>query len=235
MHTFKQIISLMLCVLMLTGLFASCSNAESIDQGGSETSTEASTTPDAGDQQNADESKETSAATDIIVSDVNPLLQINEETNFLEISYDKGATWTSLNVTTTAQTQNGIKPIFKLDIETNTLLVSYDNGTTWAPLNAAEGIKGEQGEKGEQGDKGDKGDKGNTGATGATGATGVSIINVYVDSNYHLWVEFSNGTKKDAGYVGVTESGGSGNQPGGSTPSTPSIDPPSTALRLSIQ
>ncbi len=41
------------------------------------------------------------------------------------------------------------------------------------------------------------------GSDGAQGEQGVSVINAYVDSNLHLWIELSNGTKIDAGYVGV--------------------------------
>ena len=36
------------------------------------------------------------------------------------------------------------------------------------------------------------------------GEQGVSITNAYVDENLHLWIVLSNGTKIDAGYVGVT-------------------------------
>ena len=36
------------------------------------------------------------------------------------------------------------------------------------------------------------------------GEQGVSITNAYVDKNLHLWIVLSNGTKIDAGYVGVT-------------------------------
>jgi len=51
--------------------------------------------------------------------------------------------------------------------------------------------------------KGDKGD------TGADGKTGVGVANSYVDENLHLWIVLSDGTKIDAGYVGVTTGGGS--------------------------
>ncbi len=83
----------------------------------------------------------------------------------------------------------------------------------------AQGIQGEKGDKGDtgaqgiQGEKGDKGDKGDTGAQGIqgekgdkgdTGAQGVSITRVYVDADLHLWIEFSNGTKTDVGYIGVS-------------------------------
>ena len=36
------------------------------------------------------------------------------------------------------------------------------------------------------------------------GDQGVSVTDAYVDADYHLWLVLSDGTKKDAGYVGVT-------------------------------
>ncbi len=60
--------------------------------------------------------------------------------------------------------------------------------------NGKDGIDGQDGKDGEKGDKGDKGE---------TGATGVGVKNAYVDENLHLWIELTNGTKIDAGYVGV--------------------------------
>ena len=62
----------------------------------------------------------------------------------------------------------------------------------------AQGIQGEKGDTGAQGIQGEKGDKGDT------GAQGVSITRVYVDADLHLWIEFSNGTKTDVGYIGVS-------------------------------
>lgn len=53
------------------------------------------------------------------------------------------------------------------------------------------GAKGDKGDTGAQGDKGDRGED------------GISVVNAYVDANLHLWLEFSNDTKIDAGYVGV--------------------------------
>ena len=82
-------------------------------------------------------------------------------------------------------------------------------------------LKGDQGPKGDKGDKGDTGDAGIDGKTpyvkngnwwigdSDTGITaeasnGIGVQNAYVDENLHLWIELSNGTKIDAGYVGVT-------------------------------
>lgn len=61
-----------------------------------------------------------------------------------------------------------------------------------------QGPAGPQGEKGAAGAQGEKGDKGDT------GAAGVSIVSAYVDEDLHLWLVLSDGTKIDAGYVGIT-------------------------------
>ena len=74
-------------------------------------------------------------------------------------------------------------------------------------IQGEKGDKGDQGEQGIQGEKGDKGDQGEQGIQGEKGdkgSDGVSIVNAYVDENLHLWLELSDGTKIDAGYVGVT-------------------------------
>jgi len=83
--------------------------------------------------------------------------------------------------------------------------------------------------KGDKGDKGDAGADGKTpyikngtwwigdsdtgiaatGEDGAEGKAGVGVANSYVDENLHLWIVLSDGTKIDAGYVGVTTGGGS--------------------------
>lgn len=44
------------------------------------------------------------------------------------------------------------------------------------------------------------------GTDGANGKDGVSVVNSYVDDALHLWIVLSNGTRIDAGYVGVTSS-----------------------------
>ena len=89
--------------------------------------------------------------------------------------------------------------------------------------------------KGDKGDKGDDGTDGKTpyvkdgnwwigetdtgikaegvdgaeGSNGKDGKDGVSVVNSYVDDNLHLWIVLSDGTKIDAGYVGVTTDSGS--------------------------
>ena len=66
-----------------------------------------------------------------------------------------------------------------------------------------QGEKGDAGEQGPQGEQGLQGEQGIQGEKGDTGADGVGITNVYIDDNLHLWVELSDGTKIDVGYVGV--------------------------------
>ena len=47
------------------------------------------------------------------------------------------------------------------------------------------------------------GTDGKDGTNGTNGKDGVSVVDAYVDENLHLWLVLSNGTKIDAGYVGV--------------------------------
>ena len=86
----------------------------------------------------------------------------------------------------------------------------------------AEGINGAAGEKGEKGDAGLNGTDGKDGVDGKDGidgkdgvngkdgidgkdgTDGVSVTGAYVDEDLHLWIVLSDGTKIDAGYVGVT-------------------------------
>ena len=101
----------------------------------------------------------------------------------MKVSYDNGATWTSLgniqgadgadgedgrngsngsNGKDGKDGKDGITPQLRINTETNEWEVSYDNGITWISL----GVKA-------TGEKGDKGDKGDTGATGADGKDGI--------------------------------------------------------------
>ncbi|MBQ7292817.1 MAG: hypothetical protein IJW79_03650, partial [Clostridia bacterium] len=105
------------------------------------------------------------------------------ENGELKVSYDNGATWTSLGNVQGADGadgedgrngssgnngkdgkdgKDGITPQLRINLETNEWEVSYDNGTTWISL----GVKA-------TGEKGDKGDKGDTGAAGADGKDGI--------------------------------------------------------------
>ncbi len=56
---------------------------------------------------------------------------------------------------------------------------------------------------GSDGKDGINGTNGKDGENGQNGADGVGVKNAYVDENLHLWIELTNGTKIDAGYVGV--------------------------------
>lgn len=82
-----------------------------------------------------------------------PQLRINGETNFWEVSYDNGATWTPLGVKATGENgqdgSDGITPQLRINNETNYWEVSYDNGATWASLNVK--ATGENGQDGNDG------------------------------------------------------------------------------------
>jgi len=85
------------------------------------------------------------------VDGISPMLQINATTNMWEISYDKGATWASLEVKATGEQgtagNDGVTP--KFQIHSGVWEVSYDNGATWTSLNIkATGEKGDAGEDG---------------------------------------------------------------------------------------
>lgn len=66
------------------------------------------------------------------------------------------------------------------------------------------GEQGLIGPEGPAGPQGPAGSQGEPGAKGSDGVDGISVVNAYVDADKHLWIELSNGTKIDAGYVGVT-------------------------------
>ena len=107
----------------------------------------------------------------------------------------------------------GITPQIRINSDTNQWELSYDNGATWVSLDAkatgatgAQGEKGDPGEKGETGIAGAQGEKGETGEkgdAGIPGADGISVKNAYIGADLHLWMELSDGTLIDAGYVGV--------------------------------
>ena len=136
-----------------------------------------------------------------------PLLQINSVTNEWEVSYDNGATWTSLNVKATgdkgdkgdtgasgmdgangADGKDGITPMLKVD-DNNLWHVSYDNGNVWTSL----GVKA----------TGAKGDKGDTGASGKDG------LIPHVGTNGNWWLDNTDtgvqaSVKGDQGENGIT-------------------------------
>ncbi len=69
---------------------------------------------------------------------VTPQLRVNETTDFWEVSYDSGVTWTTLGIKATGENGTdgtpgapGITPQLRINRESNTVEVSYDNGATW--------------------------------------------------------------------------------------------------------
>ncbi len=119
---------------------------------------------------------------------ITPQLRINEETNFWEVSYDNGTTWTSLDVKATgAQGEKGDKG---------------DQGEQG--IQGEKGDKGDQGEQGIQGEKGDKGDQGEQGIQGEKGDKG---------DQGEQGIQGEKGDKGDQGEQGIQgEKGDKGDQ-----------------------
>ncbi len=123
-----------------------------------------------------------------------PKLRINSETNIWEVSYDGGESWESLNVPATGESgapgapgapgTPGATPKLRINSETNMWEVSYDGGESWESLNVPA--------------------TGESGAPGTPGAVGNGVTDAYINSTYHLILVLSDGTKIDAGYVGVS-------------------------------
>lgn len=99
-------------------------------------------------------------------------------------------------------------------------------------------LKGEDGKTPNIGDNGNWWIDGTDTGIKAEGQDGVSVVDSYVDENYHLWIVLSDGNKIDAGYVGVqipvqptdpSEPSSNPSEPS-TEPSDPSTDPvePST-------
>ena len=66
---------------------------------------------------------------------ITPQLRINTETNEWEISYDDGATWTSLGIKATGSAgSDAIAPQLRINTESNEWEISYDDGATWTSL-----------------------------------------------------------------------------------------------------
>lgn len=74
-----------------------------------------------------------------------------------------------------------------------------DGSSYWIKGN--DGQDGEKGDKGDTGDKGEQGEKGETGEKGDKGDDGVSIVSTYIDENGDLIIEYSDGTKTNAGHL----------------------------------
>ena len=64
-----------------------------------------------------------------------PKFKVNNQTGMWEISYDEGATWTSLSVK--AQGENGVTPKLQISATTGMWEVSYDSGVSWISTNVA--------------------------------------------------------------------------------------------------
>ena len=62
-----------------------------------------------------------------------PKLRVNEETDMWEVSYDDGATWTSLGIKATVEGE-AKTPKLQVNAETDLWEVSYDDGVTWTSL-----------------------------------------------------------------------------------------------------
>lgn len=114
---------------------------------------------------------------------ITPLLSINPSTNFWEVSYDEGLTYSSLNVSATGPRGiqgiqgepgpqgpsgisgtngiDGITPQLRINDSTNFWEVSYNNGSSYTSLDvSATGPRGIQGETGPQGPSGTSGTNG---------------------------------------------------------------------------
>ena len=94
-----------------------------------------------------------------------------------------------------------------------------------------QGEQGVQGPQGEQGVQGPQGEQGVQGPQGEQGEAGVSVVNAYVDENLHLWIVLSNGTKIDAGYVGI-EIGGEDTPPSPTSYTVTFVDYDGTELKV---
>lgn len=121
---------------------------------------------------------------------ITPQLRIDAGTNEWEVSYDNGASWTSLKVQATASGSNGtngadgrdgadgkdgITPQLRISAETNEWEVSYDNGASWTSLAVkATGADGKDGLNGTDGKDGINGVNGSNGTNGTDGSNGVT-------------------------------------------------------------
>ena len=121
---------------------------------------------------------------------ITPQLRIDAATNEWEVSYDNGASWTSLKVQATASGSSGangtdgkdgadgVTPQLRISAETNFWEVSYDNGATWTSLEVkatgADGKDGLNGTDGKDGTNGVNGSNGTNGTNGTDGSNGVT-------------------------------------------------------------
>ena len=97
---------------------------------------------------------------------ISPMLRINPDTDYWEISTNNGLDWSSLEVKAIGENgKDGVTP--QLRITDSYWEVSYDNGSTWLPL----------GEK----------------ATGEKGEEGNGILKIEFDKNGSLVITYTNG------------------------------------------
>ena len=119
---------------------------------------------------------------------ITPQLRINADTNMWEVSYDNGATWTSLNVNATGvdgqDGADGLTPYIG------------GNGNWWIG-DTDTGIKA----AGTDGADGRDGADGKDGADGQNGANGVGIADIRINENGELIVILTDGTEKNLGKV----------------------------------
>ena len=170
-----------------------------------------------------------------------PQLRINTRTNEWEVSYDDGASWTSLGVKATGEKgergaagrdgidgadgrdgadgkngidgKDGITPELRVGSD-NIWQISYDGGQTWTSL----GVKA-TGEKGEQGTAGQDG---RDGADGKDGADGQDGLVPYIGTNGNWWLgntdtgvqASAKGAKGDPGRDGATGAAGKNGKDG---------------------
>lgn len=161
---------------------------------------------------------------------ITPQLRINPDTNKWEVSYDNGATWSSLGVNATgADGQDGQTPAIGANgnwwiggIDTGIPATGIDGsdgqngqdgltpyigsngnwwiGTTDTGIKAA-GTNGTAGQDGADGKNGMNGKNGVDGKDGQDGADGVGIANIEINENGELVVTLTDGTEKNLGNV----------------------------------
>lgn len=119
---------------------------------------------------------------------VTPQLRINSETNFWEVSYDKGATWVSMDVKATgADGKNGVDGTNGKDG------IDGKDG-----VNGKDGINGVNGKDGANGADGKDGKDGADGVNGTNGTNGVTPT-VGADGYWYI------GEENTGIYAGTTE------------------------------
>ncbi len=158
-------------------------------------------------------------------------IELQVSATHIQYRYEGEATWKDLISLDSLKGEagNGIVSIVLTKTEglKDTYTITYTDGTTseFIVTNGAQGIQGIQGEKGDDGHtpvitiqngnwyidgvdtgkaaQGPQGPIGPQGPQGPQGEQGVSVVNAYINAEYHLIIVLSNGQEIDAGYVGV--------------------------------